>query len=495
MKSILAIDQGTTSTRALIIDANGQVAARAQVELPQSYPRPGWVEHDPETIWRDVVMTGSQALAEAEARGLDVAAIGIANQRETFVLWDRSSGKPVHPAIVWQDRRGADLCDKFASEGLEEEVCAISGLVLDSYFSASKLAWLLDTMPGLRQNAEDGKIAFGTIDCYLLWRLTRGRVHATDPTNAARTLLFDIARMDWSDDLCRLFGVPRAILPQVRDNDAQFGVADASVLGKAIPVMGMAGDQQAALIGQGCLSPGRVKITYGTGAFGLMHTGESISRSRHRLLSTVAYRAEGRTCYALEGSIFVAGAGVQWLRDRLGIIATAEETEALARSLPGNDGVYLVPAFAGLGTPHWDSAARALLCGMTLGTGAAHVARALLEAVAYQSEELVGAMRADSGLRADLIRIDGGMAQNDWLCQFLADVLALPISRPANVESTALGAAFLAGTSAGIWSSLAKVPAPDHDADFEPTLDQSDRARLLGGWRDAVARARHPAYQ
>ncbi|MEA3390935.1 glycerol kinase GlpK [Sphingobium sp. CCH11-B1] len=495
MKSILAIDQGTTSTRALIIDANGQVAARAQVELPQSYPRPGWVEHDPETIWRDVVMTGSQALAEAEARGLNVAAIGIANQRETFVLWDRSSGKPVHPAIVWQDRRGADLCDKFASEGLEEEVCAISGLVLDSYFSASKLAWLLDTMPGLRQNAEDGKIAFGTIDCYLLWRLTRGRVHATDPTNAARTLLFDIARMDWSDDLCRLFGVPRAILPQVRDNDAQFGVADASVLGKAIPVMGMAGDQQAALIGQGCLSPGRVKITYGTGAFGLMHTGESISRSRHRLLSTVAYRAEGRTCYALEGSIFVAGAGVQWLRDRLGIIATAEETEALARSLPGNDGVYLVPAFAGLGTPHWDSAARALLCGMTLGTGAAHVARALLEAVAYQSEELVGAMRADSGLRADLIRIDGGMAQNDWLCQFLADVLALPISRPANVESTALGAAFLAGTSAGIWSSLAKVPAPDHDADFEPTLDQSDRACLLGGWRDAVARARHPAYQ
>lgn len=495
MKSILAIDQGTTSTRALIIDAQGQVAARAQVELPQSYPRPGWVEHDPEVIWRDVVTTARMALAEAEAGGHEVAAIGIANQRETFVVWDRSTGKTVHPAIVWQDRRGAELCERLAREGAEQRVSEISGLVLDSYFSASKLAWLLDAVPGLRQRAEEGSIAFGTIDCFLLWKLTEGQVHATDPTNAARTLLYDIARMDWSEDLCRLFGVPRAMLPDVRDNDALFGVASAAVLGRAIPVRGMAGDQQAALIGQHCLSPGCIKITYGTGAFGLMHTGETISRSRHRLLSTVAYRAAGRTCYALEGSIFVAGAGVQWLRDRLGIIGTAQETEALARSLPDNGGVYLVPAFSGLGTPHWDSSARALLCGMTLGTSAAHVARALLEAVAYQSDELVGTMRADSGIGAASIRVDGGMAQNDWLCQFLADILAIPVSRPANVEATALGAAFLAGTSAGIWPSLAQTPTAVHGADFKPALEPVERERLLDGWRDAVSRARQGAYQ
>ncbi|MGE8135665.1 glycerol kinase GlpK [Novosphingobium subterraneum] len=496
MKAVLAIDQGTTSTRALIVDEQGQIAARAQVELPQSYPRPGWVEHDPETIWRDVVTTARHALAEAEASGLVVSVIGIANQRETFVVWDRATGKAVHPAIVWQDRRGAELCDRLVRDGAEAEVSALSGLVLDSYFSASKLAWLLETMPGLRRRAEAGEIAFGTIDCFLLWRLTGGQVHATDPSNAARTLLFDIARMDWSDELCTLFGVPRAMLPEVRDNDALFGVADTAVLGRAIPVAGMGGDQQAALIGQGCLSPGRVKITYGTGAFGLMHTGETISRSRHRLLSTVAYRAGGRTCYALEGSIFVAGAGVQWLRDRMGIVATAAETEALARSLQGNDGVYLVPAFAGLGTPHWDSTARALLCGMTLGTGAAHVARALLEAVAYQSEELVATMRADSGLQAELIRIDGGMAQNGWLCQFLADVLATPVSRPANVEATALGAAFLAGTAVGIWPSLAEAPsAAEQDARFAPAFAPNDRARLLEGWRDAVSRARKSAYQ
>lgn len=495
MKSILAIDQGTTSTRALIVDAQGQVAARAQVELPQSYPRPGWVEHDPEVIWRDVVTTARMALAEAEAGGHEVAAIGIANQRETFVVWDRSTGKAVHPAIVWQDRRGAELCERLAREGAEQRVSEISGLVLDSYFSASKLAWLLDAVPGLRQRAEEGSIAFGTIDCFLLWKLTEGQVHATDPTNAARTLLYDIARMDWSEDLCRLFGVPRAMLPEVRDNDALFGVASAAVLGRAIPVRGMAGDQQAALIGQHCLSPGCIKITYGTGAFGLMHTGETISRSRHRLLSTVAYRAAGRTCYALEGSIFVAGAGVQWLRDRLGIIGTAQETEALARSLPDNGGVYLVPAFSGLGTPHWDSSARALLCGMTLGTSAAHVARALLEAVAYQSDELVGTMRADSGIGAASIRVDGGMAQNDWLCQFLADILAIPVSRPANVEATALGAAFLAGTSAGIWPSLAQTPTAVHGADFKPALEPVERERLLDGWRDAVSRARQGAYQ
>ncbi|MEJ2458252.1 MAG: glycerol kinase GlpK [Novosphingobium sp.] len=492
MKAVLAIDQCTTSTRALIVDENGAIAARAQIELPQSYPRTGWVEHDPETIWRDVVATARQALAQAAERGLEVAAIGIANQRETFVVWDRASGKAVHPAIVWQDRRGAGLCDRLIGEGVEPDVSARSGLLLDSYFSASKLAWLLESDPGLRRRAEAGELAFGTIDSFLLWRLTGGRVHATDPSNAARTLLFDIVRMEWSDDLCALFGIPRAMLPHVRDNDAPFGTADTAILGRALPITGMAGDQQAAMIGQGCLEPGQVKITYGTGAFALMHTGETISRSRHRLLSTVAYRVGGRTCYALEGSIFVAGAGVQWLRDRLGIIASAAETEALARSIPGNDGVYLVPAFAGLGTPHWDSQARAALCGMTLGTGAAHVARAMLEAVAYQSDELIETMRQDTGLRADLVRIDGGMAHNAWLCQFLADVLATRIRRPDNVESTALGAAFLAGTAVGIWPSLARTPSSSsRDAVFEPALADAERARLMAGWRDAVARTRH----
>ncbi|MBU1463802.1 MAG: glycerol kinase GlpK [Alphaproteobacteria bacterium] len=494
MKAVLAIDQGTTSTRALIVGQDGAIVARAQVELHQSYPRTGWVEHDPETIWRDVVATARQALSQATEAGIDVVAIGITNQRETFVVWDRETGRAVHPAIVWQDRRGAALCERLIGEGVETEVSARSGLLLDSYFSASKLAWLLDTMPGLRGDAEAGKLAFGTIDTYLLWRLTDGRVHATDPSNAARTLLFDIERMDWSDELCALFGISRTMLPQVMDNDALFGTVDAAVLGRALPITGMAGDQQAALIGQGCLKAGQVKITYGTGAFGLMHTGDTISRSRHRLLSTVAYRVGGQTCYALEGSIFVAGAGVQWLRDRLGIIASAAETETLARTIPDNGGVYLVPAFAGLGTPHWDSQARAVLCGMTLGTGAAHVARAMLEAVAYQSEELIDTMREDTGLCADLIRIDGGMAHNAWLCQFLADVLATPVRRPDNVESTALGAAFLAGTAAGIWPSLADTPSSSNrDAVFEPALAAAERARLIAGWRDAVARTRHRA--
>lgn len=496
MKAVLAIDQGTTSVRALIVNEQGGIAASAQIELPQSYPRPGWVEHDPETIWRDVVATARHALEQAEALGLDVVTIGITNQRETFVVWDRATGKAVHPAIVWQDRRGGDLCERLIAEGAEADVSERSGLLLDSYFSASKLAWLLENDAQVRRDAQAGKLAFGTIDSYLLWRLTGGRVHATDPSNASRTLLFDIMRMEWSADLCALFGVPQALLPKVMDNDALFGTCDASILGKALPITGMAGDQQAALIGQGCLNPGRIKITYGTGAFALMHTGEKICRSQHRLLSTVAYRAEGRSCYALEGSIFVAGAGVQWLRDRLGIVASAAETEALARSIPDNDGVYFVPAFVGLGTPHWDSQARAVISGMTLGTGVAHIARAMLEAVAYQSEELIATMRKDSGLHADLIRIDGGMTQNAWLCQFLADVLTTRITRPANVESTALGAAFLAGSAVGLWPSLARTPYfSEQDTMLEPALANDERARLISGWRDAVAKARHHPYQ
>lgn len=492
MKAVLAIDQGTTSTRALIVDASGRVVTMAQVELAQSYPRPGWVEHDPEAIWRDVVDTARQVLEQADSWGLEVAAIGIANQRETFMVWDRSTGKVLHPAIVWQDRRGAVLCGDLRAREIEPEVSQRSGLLLDSYFSASKLAWLLDTVPGARKQAETGRLAFGTIDSFLLWRLSGGTVHATDPSNAARTLLFDIARMDWCPDLCRIFGIPFQMLPQVMPNDSLFGHCDPAILGKALPITGMAGDQQAALIGQGCLDAGRTKITYGTGAFALMHTGDRICRSSHRLLSTVAYRAEGRTCYALEGSIFVAGAGVQWLRDGLGLIVSADETEAMARGMTDNGGVYLVPAFVGLGAPHWDPDARAMLTGMTLGTTAAHVVRAMLEAVAYQSRELVATMVRDSGMSASLVQIDGGMVSNDWLCQFLADMLGVAARRPGNVESTALGIAFLAGVGAGIWPSLANAPIRSaNDRQFEPAMPQAERERIFTGWREAVARLRH----
>lgn len=492
MKAILSIDQGTTSTRALIVDAQAQVRAMAQIELAQHYPQSGWVEHDPDAIWRDVVSTTREALAKADALGLDVTAIGITNQRETFVLWDRTTGKTLHPAIVWQDRRGADLCRQLKSDGLEPEVTERTGLLLDSYFSASKLAWLLDTLPDARRRAERGELAFGTIDSFLLWRLTGGAVHATDPTNAARTLLFDIRTLQWCPDLCRLFRVATSLLPDVRSNDALFGLSDAAILGRALPITGMAGDQQAALVGQRCLAPGDTKITYGTGAFALMNTGSQICRSRHRLLSTVGVQAEGRTCYALEGSIFVAGAGIKWLRDGLGILSDAAQSENMASSVPDNGGVYLVPAFVGLGSPHWDPDARAAITGLTLDATAAHVVRAALEAVVYQSCELISTMQDDSALCASLLRIDGGMAANDWLCQYLADMLGLGVQRPSCVETTALGAAFLAGVGAGLWSSLRDVPASvSADTRFECAMSDGQRTALLAGWHRAVAQARH----
>lgn len=494
MKAILAIDQGTTSSRALIVDEAASVRAMAQVELPQSYPQSGWVEHDPETIWRDVVATARAALDKADGLGLTVTAIGITNQRETFVLWDRATGAALHPAIVWQDRRGADRCRALVAQGLEAEVTQRTGLLLDSYFSASKLAWLLDHLPDARARAERGELAFGTIDSFLLWRLTGGAVHATDPTNAARTLLYDIRTLDWSPQLCAMFGVPMALLPQVRANDALFGTSDAAVLGRALPITGMAGDQQAALVGQGCLDPGDAKITYGTGAFALMNTGGRICESSHRLLATVGFQAEGRTCYALEGSIFVAGAGVKWLRDRLGLIGDAGESERLARDLPDNGGVYLVPAFVGLGAPHWDPDARAILTGLTLDSGAAHIVRAALEAVAYQSADLVAAMGSDSALMPAAIHVDGGMTANDWLCQFLADMLGVAVRRPASVETTAMGAAHLAGVGAGLWPSLRAVPvAETGTAQFAPRMAADARAALIAGWHRAVAQARSPA--
>lgn len=494
MKAILAIDQGTTSTRALIVDQAAQVRVTAQVELPQEYPQSGWVEQDAEIIWRDTMTTARAAMAKAQTLGLDVAAIGIANQRETFLLWDRETGKPLHRAIVWQDRRGADLCHAMVAEGLEPEITQRTGLLLDSYFSATKLAWLLDTLPEARALAEQGRIALGTIDSFLLWRLTAGAVHATDPTNASRTLLFDIRTMAWCPDLCRMFGVPMPILPEVRPNDALFGTSDPSLFGRALPITGMAGDQQAALIGQRCLRAGDAKITYGTGGFALMNTGETICRSAHRLLATVGFQAGGRICYALEGAIFVAGAAIKWLRDGLGIIVQAGDSEALARSLPDNGGVYLVPAFVGLGSPHWDADARGLITGLSFGATSAHLVRAALEAVAYQSRELADTMARDSGLAMPMMRVDGGMTANDWLCQFLADMLGLPVHRPAGIETTALGAAFLAGVGAGLWSGLAAIPAENQaDAHFDPAMAEPDRARLFGQWTEAVDRARSKA--
>jgi len=492
MKAVLAIDQGTTSTRSLLIDETTAVRSLARVELQQSYPAAGWVEHDPEAIWRDVVSTAREALAKAQGLGLDVVAIGIANQRETCVLWDRESGQPVHPAIVWQDRRGADLCRRFVEDGLEPEITDRTGLLLDSYFSASKLAWLLDTVPGARDAAEKGRLAFGTIDSFLLWRLTGGKVHATDATNASRTLLFDIGKMTWCPDLCRMFGVPMQILPEVRENDCLFGTSDADVLGVPLPITGMVGDQQAALIGQGCLDRGDAKITLGTGGFAMLNTGGHICRSTHRMLSTVACYSGGATSYAIEGAFFVAGAGVQWTRDKLNLVASAAQTEAMARSLPDNEGVYLVPAFVGLGAPHWSPLARAMLTGMTFGTGPEHIVRAALECVAYQGADLLNAMSLDSDLKPAELKVDGGMVANDWLCQFLADVLDVTIIRPANIETTALGAAFLAGSGAGVWSALSHAASRvSPDRRFSPAMSGAERDRLLSGWREAIGLALH----
>ena len=489
MKAILAIDQGTTSTRALIIDANAAVRCVAQVELPQSYPQSGWVEHDPETIWRDCLSTARAALAEAAALGLDVAGIGIANQRETFVLWNRATGEPLHPAIVWQDRRGADLCERLVADGVEPMITERTGLLLDSYFSASKLNWLLNALPHARTLADKGQLAFGTIDSFLLWRLTGGAVHATDITNAARTLLFDIHKRQYCPELCALFDVPMSILPEVCANDAMFGTTEPSLFGKSLPIAAMVGDQQSALVGQNCRQPSQTKITFGTGGFAMMNTGTRICTSHHRMLTTIGYQIGGDTHYALEGSIFVAGTGVRWLRDQMGFIQSADETDAIARSLPGNEGVYLVPAFVGMGAPHWDAHARGSITGLTLSTTPAHLVRAALEAVAYQSHDLIDSMADDAGLLPETIKIDGGMAGNDWLCQFLADILRANVERPANVESTALGAALIAGVALSIWRSADQaLSAMEASRIFEPQMADAERAALLDGWQDAVSR-------
>ncbi len=488
-RHILAIDQGTTSTRSIVFDELGLALAIARRELRQHYPAAGWVEHDAEDIWRDTLATAREAIERSGLGTHDIAAIGITNQRETAVVWERSTGKPIHRAIVWQDRRTATTCARLKGDGTEELVRSRTGLLLDPYFSGTKVSWLLDQVPGARSRAERGELAFGTIDSFLLWRLTGGSVHATDVTNASRTMLFDIHRGEWDEELLRLIRVPRAMLPEVKDSSAVYGTTAPGLFDRPIPIGGIAGDQQAALIGQACFEPGMIKSTYGTGCFLLLNTGETPVLSRHRLLTTPAYRIGGRTTYAMEGSIFVAGAAIKWLRDGLGIIKDAAETAALAMQVPDSHGVYMVPAFVGLGAPHWVPDARGLICGLTLDATGAHLARAALESVAFQTLDLAAAMAGDGAQGAAAIRVDGGMAANDWFCQFLADVVNAPVKRPTQLETTALGAAFLAGLATGVWPDLKAVAATwATGATFTPGIAPQRRAELIAGWKNALQR-------
>jgi len=491
MDCLLAIDQGTTSTRCILFDRKGQALHSVQKELTQHFPNDGWVEHDPEEIWSSTLELLRSITAYAAQHDWRVAGIGITNQRETTVLWDRKTGKPIARAIVWQDRRTADACRRLVEAGHLAKVQQKTGLLLDSYFSATKIAWLLDHVPGARAAAERGELAFGTIDCFLLWRLTGGKSHATDATNAARTLLYDIHKQAWDDELLSLFGVPAALLPEIEDNAADFGTTAEGLLDHRITIGGMAGDQQAATIGQACFAPGMVKSTYGTGCFMLMNTGAKPVPSKNSLLTTLAYRLNGKATYALEGSIFVAGAAVQWLRDGLKLIETAGQTESLASGLGHNAGVYLVPAFTGLGAPYWDPDARGAIFGLTRATGIAEIVRAALEAVCYQTSDLLAAMCADGCGDIQEIRVDGGMAANGWVMQFLADILDIPVARPAVTETTALGAAFLAGLQAGLFDDLDQIAACwRRDAAFTPRLAADERKTLLAGWRKAVDRVR-----
>ncbi len=486
---ILAIDQGTTSSRAIVHDLRGRQIAAAQQEFAQHYPRSGWVEHDPEDLWQSTLDVGREALERADASGGGVIAVGITNQRETAVVWDRQTGKAIHNAVVWQDRRTAERCAQLKAAGHEPDVTARTGLLIDPYFSATKIEWLLEHVEGARAQAEAGRLAFGTVDSWLIWRLTGGRVHATDATNAARTMLFNIHTQDWDDDLLDLFGVPRAMLPEVRDSADDFGTVDSGYLGRALPIRGVAGDQHAAIVGQTCFQPGMIKSTYGTGCFALINTGDTPVASSNRLLTTLAYRIGGRPTYALEGSIFAAGATIQWLRDNLGLLATAADSEALARQAQQDDGVYLVPAFTGLGAPYWEPDVRAAIFGLTRDTGAPELARAALEAVCYQTHDLVVAMKADAGTPLQELRVDGGMVANDWMLQRLADLVGLAVERPGDVETTALGASYLAGLGCGVWGSLDEVRDQwALDVRFEPSIAATARDDCVRGWHRAVHR-------
>ncbi len=488
MTALLSIDQGTTSTRAIVFDRAGRKLGLAQRELPQSYPQPGWVEHDPLRIWEDTLAVTREALAAAKLDASAINALGITNQRETTVIWDRASGKPIHPAIVWQDRRTSDFCrtHQDRSAWLSQK----TGLLLDPYFSATKIAWILDHVAGARARAEKGELAFGTIDTWLLWNLTGGKVHATDATNASRTALFNIVTQQWDEELLKFFNVPAKLLPDVRDSAADYGHTQASLLGGGIAIAGIAGDQQAATVGQACFKPGMIKSTYGTGCFMVLNTGDQFTLSKNRLLSTVAYRLNGKTTYALEGSIFVAGAAVQWLRDAVRMIGSASETENLAKSITDTQGVYLVPAFTGLGAPYWDPEARGAIFGLTRDSGIAQIVRAALESVCYQTRDLLVAM-AEDALPPTELRVDGGMVINDWLTQFLSDILKIPVVRPQTVETTALGAAFLAGLQTGVYSSLDDIAALwQTERRFAPQQAAERIDALYEGWKHAVERVK-----
>ncbi|MBN2343153.1 MAG: glycerol kinase GlpK [Deltaproteobacteria bacterium] len=490
--AILAIDQGTTSSRAMVFDALGNVVAGAQEPFEQLFPNDGWVEHNPEAIWSTSLRVMQQAAAQAEAQSFRISAVGITNQRETTVVWDKATGQPIYNAIVWQDRRTADVCQHLSTQGASADIALKTGLVVDPYFSATKITWILDNVQGARQRAEAGKLAFGTIDSFLIWRLTGGAVHATDATNAGRTSLVDIRTGLWDDELLRIFNVPTAVLPTICDSADAYGETLATFLGRPISILGVAGDQQAAAIGQCCFAPGHIKSTYGTGCFVLMNTGDRIVRSKRKLLSTIAYRLHGKNTYCLEGSIFIAGAAVQWLRDEMGIIAAAEDTEYLAARLQTNQGVYLVPAFTGLGAPYWNPDARGALFGITRNTGPAHIARAALESVAYQTNDLLQAM-ADDGVHPTALKVDGGMSANNWLMQFLSDITRLGIERPQIMETTALGAAYLAGYQAGLYDTLDSISNQWHcQRRFDPALPAGQRDTLLAGWQNAVQRTIAP---
>ncbi|MCA0001164.1 MULTISPECIES: glycerol kinase GlpK [unclassified Mesorhizobium] len=488
---VLAIDQGTTSSRSILFDGDMKVVGSSQQEFTQHYPASGWVEHDPEDIWASVVATVKGALKNAGREASDVAAVGITNQRETVVIWDRATGKPIHNAIVWQDRRTAPLCRKLKKQGLEKTFTRKTGLLLDPYFSGTKIAWMLDKVKGARRRAEKGELLAGTIDSFLIWRLTGGRVHATDATNASRTLVYNIEKNAWDDELLAILNIPARMLPEVKDCADDFGITQKNLFGAEIKILGVAGDQHAATIGQACFEPGMMKSTYGTGCFALLNTGADLVRSKNRLLTTIAYRLNGKTTYALEGSIFIAGAAVQWLRDGIKVIGKAEQSGKLAAEADPTQDVYLVPAFVGLGAPHWDAEARGAIFGLTRNSGPPEFARAALESVAYQTRDLLDAMRKDwKGTAAKtVLRVDGGMVASDWTMQRLADILDAPVDRPTILETTALGAAWLAGSKAGVWPKareFAKTWALDRR--FRPDMEPSVRSAKLAGWRDAVRR-------
>ncbi|WP_324678943.1 glycerol kinase GlpK [Hymenobacter sp. GOD-10R] len=484
---ILALDQGTTSSRAILFDQKGHIVSQAQKEFTQIFPKPGWVEHDPLEIWSTQAGVAAEATVKTGHNGSNIAAIGITNQRETVVVWNRKTGKPVYNAIVWQDRRTAEYCDQLRTEGHEEMIRGKTGLLLDAYFSASKVRWILDNVKGARKKAAAGKLAFGTVDSWLIWNFTQGELHVTDVTNASRTMLFNIHSLEWDDELLALFDIPRSMLPQVCQSSEVYGETKTTVFASKIPIAGIAGDQQAALFGQQCVSPGMVKSTYGTGCFMLMNIGSEPRVSRHNLLTTLAWKVDGQVQYALEGSIFIAGAVVQWLRDNLGIIKNSAQVEQLAKQVSSSEGVYFVPAFAGLGAPHWDPYARGVIFGMSRATKAAHIARAALEAIAYQTRDVLKAMEADSGLPIAELRVDGGATINEMLMQFQADVLNTKVVRPRMAETTALGAAYLAGLAVGYWKSLEEIQALSHaETVYNPKANRTGIEEGVENWDRAV---------